>query len=113
MNHNCKTIFIDIDDTICYYNSSSNKLDYSLAIPNFKYIDIINDLYDSGHYIVLWSSRGVKTGIDWYDITIKQLENWNVKYHKLKLDKPVYDLFIDDKSINNLNQFNLVKNFFK
>ena len=39
-------------------------------------------------------------GIDWYDITKDQLIAWGAKHHELKLGKPVYDLFIDDKAIN-------------
>jgi hypothetical protein len=32
---------------------------------------------------------------------LKQIESWNVKFHSLKLGKPAYDLFIDDRAINN------------
>jgi hypothetical protein len=32
-------------------------------------------------------------------ITIKQLKDWNVKYHKIIFGKPSYDVFIDDKAI--------------
>ena len=62
-------IRIDIDDTICYY--LDNKLDYHKAIPDYDKIKIVNELYDSGNYIVFWSSRGVKTKIDWYNLTKK------------------------------------------
>jgi hypothetical protein len=31
---------------------------------------------------------------------IQQLDAWGVKYHELRLGKPVYDLFIDDKAMN-------------
>jgi hypothetical protein len=30
-------------------------------------------------------------------LTVSQLKKWNVKYHKLILGKPSYDLIIDDK----------------
>jgi len=32
-------------------------------------------------------------------LTLKQLNNWGVKYHKIYFGKPSFDLFIDDKSI--------------
>jgi hypothetical protein len=32
-------------------------------------------------------------------LTLKQLDTWNVKYHKIYFGKPSFDLFIDDKSI--------------
>ena len=33
-----------------------------------------------------------------YNLTVKQLKKWNVKYHKLIIGKPSYDLIIDDKA---------------
>ena len=59
-----------------------------------------NKLYDDGNTIVYWTARGATTGIDWTDLTAQQLKKWGAKYHELKLDKPFYDLFIDDKVIN-------------
>ena len=52
-----------------------------------------------------WTARGTGSGIDWRDITEKQLEEWGVKYHELKFGKPVYDLFIDDKNIESKEYF--------
>lgn len=95
---------IDIDDTICFYQDN-NKLDYSKAIPDYDRIKIINELYDQGHYIIYWSSRGMITKIDWYDVTKQQLCDWGVKYHELKLDKPVFDLLIDDKAFNSVYDY--------
>lgn len=110
-NNNCqipKNIYIDIDHTICYYKNSTIDYDYNEAIPDFNKIKIVNTLYDKGHSITMWTARGMKTGIDWRSITETQLKNWGVKYHKLRLDKPPYDMFIDDKALNNLDQVNLV-----
>lgn len=90
-------IFVDIDDTICH---SAIDGDYSTAQPDFARIGRINDLYVSGNTIIYWTARGTQTGIEWKDITERQLENWGVKYHELWFGKPVYDLFIDDKNIN-------------
>ena len=33
-------------------------------------------------------------------LTEKQLKAWGCKYHELKMNKPAYDLWIDDKSEN-------------
>ena len=57
-------------------------------------------MYYNGDTIVYWTARGTMTGIDWREITEKQFKEWGVKYHKLKLGKPNYDLFICDKVIN-------------
>ena len=97
-----KTIFVDIDETICFYEnkvSLDGKKDYTKAIPDLKNIKKINELYDSGNTIVFWTARGSRSGIDWYEFTKNQLNSWNVKYHRLKCDKPYYDLFIEDRSI--------------
>ena len=34
-----------------------------------------------------------------YKKTFKQLKRWNLKFNKLILGKPSYDIFIDDKSL--------------
>ena len=36
--------------------------------------------------------------IDWLDLTKNQLNEWGVKYHDVRVGKPQYDLWIDDKS---------------
>lgn len=95
-----KHIRVDIDNTIC----KTNGINYSEAIPIHRYIKKINELYDEGNYIVYWTSRGVGSGIDLHDLTKKQLDSWGCKYHELRLDKPVYDLFIDDKALTEINQ---------
>ena len=35
-----------------------------------------------------------------YKFTLNQLQSWNLKFNKLILGKPSYDLLIDDKAIN-------------
>jgi uncharacterized HAD superfamily protein len=91
-------IYVDIDETICGY---SDKREYPLAQPNKERIQTINSLYEEGNKIVYWTARGCTTGIDWTEITEKQLKQWGAKYHELKMNhKPHYDLLICDKAIN-------------
>jgi len=91
-------IYVDIDETICYYD---NKRDYNLAKPIFDRIKKINDLYETGNEITYYTARGTITGLDWYDITKKQLSKWGCKYHHLSVgQKPAYDLLICDKAVN-------------
>jgi hypothetical protein len=59
----------------------------------------VNALYEQGNTIIYWTARGSRSGIDWYDLTKQQLDDWGAKYHDLRCDKPYYDLFIEDKSI--------------
>ena len=100
-------IFVDIDDTICYYNEEDRgKGDYSKAIPYTARIKKINKLFSDGHKIIYWTARGTVTQHLWFNVTIKQLYNWGCKFHELKMGKPTYDLFIDDKNINSETYFN-------
>ena len=90
-------IYVDIDDTIC---KASPDLDYLKSTPIKERISKINALFDEGHTIIYWTARGTVSGLDWTNVTTKQFEEWGVKYHQLKMKKPAYDLFIDDKNIN-------------
>ncbi len=91
-------IFVDIDETICYYQ---DERDYNLALPIKQRIDKINKLYDEGNKITYYTARGSVTKIDWFEITKKQLDSWGCKYHKISVgEKPEYDLLICDKAIN-------------
>ena len=89
-------IFVDIDETICFYEGERN---YPDAVPNYENIEKINKLYDEGHEITYWTARGTVTKIDWMGITHKQLTEWGCKFHKLSVGlKPAYDLLICDKT---------------
>ena len=52
------------------------------------------------NHITIWTARGSNSGIDWTELTKKQLADWKVDYDELLLKKPAYDLYIDDKSFN-------------
>ena len=95
-------VYVDIDETICYSPKSRN---YANAQPDQERIQKINKLYDEGHIIVYWTARGTMTGTNWYEITRDQLEEWGAKHHELRMGKPAYDLFIDDKNINSSTYF--------
>jgi hypothetical protein len=91
-----KIIYVDIDETICL---TSEDRKYENASPISENIEKINNLYDLGNTIVYWTSRGSRKQINWYDLTYQQLNEWGAKFHELRVDKPYYDLFIDDKTI--------------
>jgi hypothetical protein len=94
-------IYVDIDDTIC----KSNGLDYTTVTPYEERIEKINTLFDQGHTIVYWTARGTKTGIPWFHTTYQQLTGWGCKFHELRMNKPFYDIFIDDKAFNSESYF--------
>jgi hypothetical protein len=98
-------IYVDIDDTICHYVNNNTDLNYINAVPYKDRINKINKLYDDGNTITYWTARGTKTGINWFNITYNQLIKWGCKFHELRMGKPAYDLFIDDKNINSEEYF--------
>jgi hypothetical protein len=91
-----KIYYVDIDETIC---TTSASREYTKAVPLIENINKINRLYDAGHTIVYWTSRGSRKQINWYELTKSQLDSWGAKYHELRVDKPYYDCFIDDKTL--------------
>tara|TARA_B100000282_G_C31725713_1_gene488315 strand:- start:456 stop:761 length:306 start_codon:yes stop_codon:yes gene_type:complete len=90
-------VYVDIDETICKTPDDRN---YANSVPIKKNIKKINKMYDNGDEIVYWTARGTVTGIDWTEITKKQLIDWGAKHHDVKLGKPHFDLYICDKSFN-------------
>lgn len=88
-------VYVDIDGTICFSDQG-----YELAIPRKEQINKINALYDEDHTIIYWTGRGQRTGKDWKQLTLQQLQEWGCKYHDLIMhQKPAYDLLIDDKAL--------------
>ena len=95
-----KTYIVDIDDTICRTPKTNGKPQYNKSEPIQYRIDMINDLYDAGNTIIYWTARGSSSGIDHTELTRKQLISWGVKCHDIRLGKPSYDIWIDDKAFN-------------
>ena len=88
-------IYVDIDGTIC----NTVGMDYENATPRYEQIVKINHLYMEGNEIVYWTARGTSTGKSWRTLTRRQLDNWGCQYSRIEIrKKPVYDLFICDKS---------------
>lgn len=95
--------YIDIDDTICILKE---RMRYDSAEPIQKAVDKVNALYAEGHHIVFWTARGTVSGNDYRELTESQLKAWGVHYHQLKLGKPAFDIFIDDKNMNSVDWLN-------
>ena len=95
------TYIFDIDNTLCYTNSS----DYENSIPREKRIKKVNALYGEGHTILLQTARGMgRSGNSqayayeaFYDFTKQQVTGWGIKHHGLFLGKAAGDIYVDDK----------------
>ena len=97
-----KTICFDLDNTLCI----TKKNYYRKSKPIKKNINLVNNLYDNGYIIKIFTARFMgrsnenqtKAKQRGFEMTKKQLKSWNLKYHKLIFGKPVYDIIIDDKA---------------
>ena len=87
---------MDLDGTIC---TKTEDTSYHDAQPIDLMVKKVNQLYDIGHTIKIYTARGGTTGKDWSDLTEKQLKKWGVKYHELIMGKPAADYYIDDKAM--------------
>jgi hypothetical protein len=96
-------IFVDLDNTLCV----THGLEYQNSKPIFERIKIINELYDKGNIITIYTARGSVSKIDYFDLTERQLKKWGIKYNNLSVgEKPDYDLLVDDKAISDKSFFN-------
>lgn len=90
----------DIDGTICQKTTSG----YQNAIPYDDRIRKVNLLFEEGHHITFFTSRGMHRNkgnvsacySDYYELTKNQLVSWGVKFHVLIMGKPSADVFVDD-----------------
>ncbi len=86
---------VDIDNTIC----KTEGTDYLNSVPVPLVINKINDLYEQGHTIKIFTGRGSRSGKNWRAFTEQQLKSWGVKYNELIFGKPHCDIILDDKAI--------------
>lgn len=85
-------IVIDMDGTIC---SEEKTYSRSLAKVHQDAVESINNLYDEGHIILIYSARSWQE----YEMTEHWLKTHNIRYHQLIMGKPIGDLWIDDRAI--------------
>tara|TARA_A100000164_G_C21519383_1_gene590799 strand:- start:64 stop:408 length:345 start_codon:yes stop_codon:yes gene_type:complete len=101
---NIKTYAFDIDGVICISKNGN----YDEALPNKQAVDKINKIYANGNKVIIYTARFMgrtNNNIDesyslGYEKTLKQLNNWGLKFHELIMGKPSYDILIDDKAYN-------------
>jgi len=92
-------IYVDIDNTI----TKTIGMNYLNARPNYDNIAKVNKMFEMGHTIVMWTARGTLSNKNYFHLTYEQLVMWGVRFHELRMGKPAFDLFIDDKAINAIN----------
>ena len=93
----------DIDKTILFCDK-----DYNNCKVDIKMKKLINSLHKSGHTIILYTARKMKTYKGNVRLARKsieaktrsQLSFFDIMYDEIYFGKPDADLFIDDKAIN-------------
>ena len=96
-----RTYCFDLDGTLCTNTNGA----YTEAVPIPERISMVNNLYNNGSEIVIFTARGSTTGMDWTELTRHQLEIWKVQYHRLLLGKPFADIYVDDKGMSDSDFF--------
>jgi hypothetical protein len=104
------TYVFDIDGTLCTLSDGK----YEDTLPIVPRINLVNELYNKGHTIILNTARGMgRTNNDsqaaeimFRKLTEEQLKKWGVKYHSLFMGKPSGDIYIDDKGEKDEDFFN-------
>ncbi len=105
-------IAFDMDDVICFRKSEEGGvLKYHTCEPLPEGVRLVNECYDSGYHVAIFTARGmISCGGDLdvinrtiRPITEKQLSDWGVRYHELVMGKYPYDLLICDKAEDSRN----------
>lgn len=109
-----KILCFDLDNVICKTTNNN----YSKSKPIEKNIHIINQLYNKNFYIKIFTARYMGRNNEKKNKVLKKFKETKffltkvckLKFHKLIMCKPTYDLFIDDKSLGyNKNWSSILK----
>ena len=106
------TFVIDVDGTICEAQKpeGSDSFDYANALPIDPVINKIRDLHATGHSIILFTARGMRTykgdrdaiGQIVEPVLVEWLKKHDVPYDALYMGKPwgknVY--YVDDRALS-------------
>jgi uncharacterized HAD superfamily protein len=89
-----KVIAVDLDGTlteeICW-----NKDEILNATPNNKIVRLVNEMYENGYFIIIYSARRRQ----FKKASEKWLRRNGVNYHQFGPRKMVYDWLIDDHAV--------------
>ena len=107
-----KRFCFDLDNTLVTYPRIKN--DYRTVKPIMKNIKFLNFLYSQGHHIIIYTARRMRTHNgnikkvkkEIEKLTIDQLRFFKIKYHEFVFGKPYANFYIDDLSINPIDNLN-------
>ena len=114
-----KRFCFDLDKTLITNSYTENN--YESVKPINKNIEYLKFLKNLGHYIIIYTSRGMKMhngniGLiikDFSKITFDTLERFNIPYDEIYFGKPYADHYIDDLSITSYDDLEKQIGFYK
>jgi capsule biosynthesis phosphatase len=100
-----KRICFDIDNTL--FTLAIDR-DYNNIEPIEKNINLLKNLYNDGHIIILYTARNMKSLGGNMGLVNKQagqqifnlLNKYDIQYHEIYFGKPHADFYIDDLAVN-------------
>lgn len=100
-----KLIIVDFDDTLCLH-PKHDKTKIDDGQPNIPLINKLNELYDLGYMVHIYTARGHYSAANRPDADKKYrkiitdwLHKYNVKHDRLDFNKPLGIIYIDDKAV--------------
>jgi len=107
-----KRFCFDLDNTLVTYPKVKD--DYKTIKPIIKNIKFLNFLHSQGHHIIIYTARRMRTHNgnikkvkkEIEKLTLDQLKLFKIRYDELVLGKPYANFYIDDLSINPIENLN-------
>ncbi len=93
------TIAFDMDNTICTSIRRNHQEDIPKVKPRENMIKLIRGLKKKEHKITIFTRRGA-SGKNARKLTEEWLKKYDIPYDELIIEKPHYDLLIDDRAIS-------------
>ena len=87
-----KIAAVDMDGVLCE-NGGYTEEDFYNRKPLIENIKKINKLYNTNHYIIIFTARRLEVKA----ITEYWLQKYEVKYDVLVMDKLRFDFYVDEK----------------
>jgi capsule biosynthesis phosphatase len=113
-----KRFCFDLDNTLVTYPKTQG--DYSTVDPIHKNIEYLRFLKESGHHIIIYTARRMKTHggnvgsiiADIGKVTLDTLLKFKIPYDELFFGKPYADFYIDDLGVNCFHQVDKILGLF-
>lgn len=101
-------ICFDLDNTLVTAPLVTG--DYTTVKPLTGNIQIVRELYNAGHTIIIYTARRMKTHsgnvgrilADVGDVTFQTLREFQIPFHEIYFGKPYAHLYVDDLAVNGL-----------